>query len=178
MKDGQETCNFTLFFVYFHKFLNIMKDSEMFRKFTGEKIPEVDEYIKAYIETHDGIEILVGTDSQNRGENTVYSTVIALYEPGHGAHCIFRRWRTPRERIRATRLMNEVWASVECAEGLKNNGVGAVKYIDIDINPNPRYKSNEVFNSAKGMIEGMGYEVRYKTFGPLVTTMADYVVKH
>ena len=155
-----------------------MKDSEMFRKFNGERIPSVDDYIKRYVETHDSIEILVGTDSQNRGDNTIYSTVIALYEPGHGAHCIFRRWREPRERIRATRLMNEVWASLACAEDLKKHGVRKVKYIDIDINPSPRFKSNEVYTSAKGMIEGMGYEVRFKTFGPLVTTMADYVVKH
>ena len=155
-----------------------MKDSEMFRKFNGEKIPSVDAYIKQYMQDNKGIEILVGTDSQNRGEHTVYSTVIAMYNPGHGAHCIFRRWREPRERIRATRLMNEVWASLSCAEELKHSGISNIKYIDIDINPNPRYKSNEVFNSAKGMIEGMGYEVRYKSFGPLVTTMADYVVKH
>lgn len=155
-----------------------MKDSEMFRKFSGEKISSVDGYIKSYLKTHDGIEILVGTDSQNRGDYTIYSTVIAMYDPGHGAHCIFRRWREQRERVRSTRLMNEVWASLSCAEDLKKNGVENIKYIDIDINPNPRYKSNEVFNSAKGMIEGMGYEVRFKTFGPLVTTMADYVVKH
>ena len=150
----------------------------MFRKFNGEKIPSVDEYIKQYMEEHNGIDILVGTDSQNRGDFTVYSTVIAMYTPGHGAHCIFKRWREPRERIRATRLMNEVWASVACAESLKSNGITNIKYIDIDINPSPRFKSNEVFSSAKGMIEGMGYEVRFKTFGPLVTTMADYVVKH
>jgi len=155
-----------------------MKDSEMFRKFNGEKIPSVDNYIENYLKVHDGVEILVGTDSQNRGENTIYSTVIALYHPGHGAHCIFRRWREPRERIRSTRLMNEVWASLACAENLKQHGIQSVKYIDIDINPNPKFKSNEVFTSAKGMIEGMGYEVRFKTFGPLVTTMADYVVKH
>lgn len=74
--------------------------------------------------------------------------------------------------------MNEVWASLACAENLKQHGIQSVKYIDIDINPNPKFKSNEVFTSAKGMIEGMGYEVRFKTFGPLVTTMADYVVKH
>lgn len=150
----------------------------MFRKFNGEKIPSVDNYIENYLKVHDGVEILVGTDSQNRGENTIYSTVIALYHPGHGAHCIFRRWREPRERIRSTRLMNEVWASLACAENLKQHGIQSVKYIDIDINPNPKFKSNEVFTSAKGMIEGMGYEVRFKTFGPLVTTMADYVVKH
>lgn len=155
-----------------------MKDSVMFRKFNGEKIPSVEEYIKGYVLSHKNTEILVGTDSQNRGDSTIYSTVIALYEPGHGAHCIFRRWREPRERIRATRLMNEVWASLATAEELVKSGVRKPKYIDIDVNPNPRYKSNEVFTSAKGMIEGMGYEVRFKTFGPLVTTMADYVVKH
>ena len=155
-----------------------MKDSVMFRKFNGETIPSVDDYVKDYVNTHENTEILVGTDSQNRGDNTIYSTVIALYEPGHGAHCIFRRWREPRERIRATRLMNEVWASVATAEELVKNGGRKPKYIDIDINPSPRFKSNEVFTSAKGMIEGMGYEVRFKTFGPLVTTMADYVVKH
>ena len=155
-----------------------MRDSAVFRKFSGEKLPDVEKYIKSYIEEHKGIEILVGTDSQNRGDNTIYSTVIALYEPGHGAHCIFKRWREPRERVRSVRLMNEVWASLATAEELVKQGVKKPKYIDIDINPNPKFKSNEVFSSAKGMIEGMGYEVRFKTFGPLVTTMADYVVKH
>ena len=155
-----------------------MKDSPIFRKFSGEKIPEIEKYIKEYTETHEGVEILVGTDSQNRGDWTIYSTVIALYDPGHGAHCIFKRWREPRERIRSVRLMNEVWASLATAEDLVKNGIQKPKSIDIDINPSPRFKSNEVFSSAKGMIEGMGYEVRFKTFGPLVTTMADYVVKH
>lgn len=155
-----------------------MKDSALFRKFSGEKIPEIDMYINKYMSTHEDTEILVGTDSQNRGDFTVYSTVIALYEPGHGAHCLFKRWKEPRERIRNVRLMNEVWASLATAEDLVKHGVRKPKYIDIDINPSPRFKSNEVYSSAKGMIEGMGYEVRFKTFGPLVTTLADYVVKH
>lgn len=155
-----------------------MQDSDTFRKFNGDKIVSVENYIREYVSTHENIEILVGTDSQNRGDFTVYSTVIALYSPGRGAHCIFKRWREQRERVRSTRLLNEVWASLACAEDLKKNGIKKIKYIDIDINPSPRFKSNEVFASAKGMIEGMGYEVRFKTFGPLVTTMADYVVKH
>ena len=155
-----------------------MKDSALFRKFSGEKIPEIDMYINKYMSTHEDTEILVGTDSQNRGDFTIYSTVIALYEPGHGAHCLFKRWKEPRERIRNVRLMNEVWASLATAEDLVKHGVRKPKYIDIDVNPSPRFKSNEVYSSAKGMIEGMGYEVRFKTFGPLVTTLADYVVKH
>lgn len=155
-----------------------MNDTLKFKKFNGEKIESVVDYIAAYIAEHGDIDLMVGTDSQNRGDKTVYSTVIAMYTPGHGAHCIFKRWREPRERVRSVRLMNEVWASVSCAEELKNSGLKQVKYIDLDINPNPRFKSNEIYTSARGMVEGMGYEVRFKTFGPLVTTMADYVVKH
>jgi predicted RNase H-related nuclease YkuK (DUF458 family) len=155
-----------------------MENTDKYRKFTGEKIASVGDYVVDYVNSHEDIEIMVGTDSQNRGDFTVYSTVIALYTPGHGAHCIFRRWREKRERVRSVRLMNEVWASVECAEYLKSLGVECIKYIDLDINPSPRFKSNEVFTSARGMVEGLGYEVRFKTFGPLVTTLADYVVKH
>ena len=149
-----------------------------FKKFDGKKIDSVEEYVKEYYTNHKNIEIMVGTDSQNKGSKTIYSTVIAMYEPGHGAHCIFKRWNTPREKVRNTRLMNEVAASIEIAENIKDyNGCPKPKYIDIDINPNPKYKSNEVYAAAKGWCEGLGYEVRFKTLGPLVTTMADWLVK-
>ena len=75
--------------------------------------------------------------------------------------------------------MNEVAASVETAESIYHyNGCPKPKYIDIDINPNPKYKSNEVYAAAKGWCEGLGYEVRFKTLGPLVTTLADWLVKN
>lgn len=148
-----------------------------FKKISGEVLDEVESYVKTYCDEHKGTEIMIGTDSQNKGGKTVYSTVIAMYNPGHGAHCIFKRWRTDRERVRNTRLMNEVAASIETAEKLVKFGCPRPKYIDIDINPNPKYKSNEVYSSAKGWAEGMGYEVRFKRLGPLVTTFADWIVK-
>lgn len=148
-----------------------------FKKCSGEKIENIVEYVREYMKEHPTVEIMVGTDSQNRGGKTVYSTVIALYTPGNGAHCIFKRWRTPKETVRNTRLMNEVQASLEVAGELVSAGIKKPAYIDIDINPSPRYKSNEVFQAAKGWVEGSGYEVRFKTFGPLVTTFADWLVR-
>ena len=133
-----------------------------FRKFNGQKIENIEEYVNEYTLSHPDVEIMIGTDSQNRGDYT----------------CIYKKWKTERERNRPTRLMNEVWYSVELAEYLMSKGVKKPKYIDIDVNPSPKYKSNEVYPSATGLIEGMGYEVRYKTLCPLVTTMADWVVKH
>ena len=150
-----------------------------FKKFTGEKLENVGEYVKNYIKEHlpDNIEIMIGTDSQNKGRNTIYSTVIVLYTPGHGGHCIFKRWKTPKERIRQVRLLKEVEESINVANELVATGCPKPKYIDIDINPNPKYKSNEVFQTAKGWVESMGYEVRFKTLGAMATCAADWLVK-
>jgi len=148
----------------------------MFRKFTGEKIDDVCTYVKNHIKDIPCVEVIVGTDSQNRGDYTNYSTVIAMYDVGHGAHCIYEKWKTPRERVRQNRLLNEVDASIKTADMLKLAGI-KIKYIDIDINSNPRYKSSDVFTTAKGWVESSGYDCRWKTLGPLITTMADHVVK-
>jgi hypothetical protein len=103
--------------------------------------------------------------------------VVALYRSGKGAHVLYRRWKTKREHVRNVRLLNEVWYAVETAELLKEAGIPKPKWIDIDLNPDPKYKSNEVFRQAVGLVEGMGYEVRYKTLGPIATYAADHLVK-
>ena len=159
-----------------------------FKKFTGERLDNIEEYVKEYCSVHPNIDILVGTDSQNRGPKTLFSTIIAMYDRGdgdghgHGAHCVFSRWSTPRYRRTQSneRLLKEVEESIATADRLRDAGV-RVKYIDLDINPEPgtnhRNLSNDVYTAAKGWVEGSGYECRWKTLGPLVTTMADWVVK-
>ena len=149
---------------------------DKFKKFNQAPINDVVEYVKSYIEANPDTEVMIGTDSQNAGDITTYCTIIAMYRPGKGGHCIYRKWKTKKVTVRSVRLLSEVWASVEVANLLRDSGV-VIKYIDIDINPNPKFKSYEVYSSAKGMIEGLGYECRCKTFIPLVTSMADWVVK-
>lgn len=134
-------------------------------------------YIKDWLEAKPNVEILIGCDSQNFSDKTIYAIVVALYDKGKGAHVLFNRWKSQREPTRNIRLLNEVWYAVEVAEELKNAGLPKVKWIDIDINPDPKYKSNEVLRQAVGMVEGMGYSVRYKTLGPIATYAADHLVK-
>lgn len=150
-----------------------------FRKMNNGEQFELLEYVNSYLNGNDNMEILVGCDSQNKGDNTIYAVVVALYHKGKGAHVIFRKWKVQRERVRSVRLLNEVWFALETAEYLKNNGVSqGVTYIDIDLNPDPRYKSNEVFRQAVGMVEGMGYKCRFKSFGTMSTYAADNLVKN
>lgn len=146
------------------------------RLYDGENVSLI-EYLEKYLQTNNDVDILIGCDSQNYVDKTIYAIVVALYHRGKGAHVLYRRWNTQRERIRATRLLNEVWYAIEVAESIKNAGLPKVKWIDIDLNPDPRYKSNEVFRQAVGMVEGMGYAVRYKTLGPIATYAADHIVK-
>jgi predicted RNase H-related nuclease YkuK (DUF458 family) len=134
-------------------------------------------YIKDWLEAKPNVEILIGCDSQNFSDKTIYAIVVALYDKGKGAHVLYNRWKSQREPTRNVRLLNEVWYAVEVAEHLKNAGLPKVKWIDIDINPDPKYKSNEVLRQAVGMVEGMGYSVRYKTLGPIATYAADHLVK-
>lgn len=149
-----------------------------FKFFSGKEIENTEEYIKNYLKDNPNIEIIIGTDSQNKSNYTKWSTVIVLYTPGHGGHCIFKRWKTPKEKIKNVRLLKEVEESLNIANWLVESGLPKPKYIDIDINPNPKYKSNEVYQAAKGWVESMGFEVRFKTIAPLVTCVADWVVKH
>ena len=134
-------------------------------------------YVKEWLESKPNAEILIGCDSQNFSDKTIYAIVVALYDVGKGAHVLYSRWKTQREPTRNIRLLNEVWYAVEAAETLKAAGLPKVKWIDIDINPDPKFKSNEVLRQAVGLVEGMGYKVRYKTLGPIATYAADHLVK-
>ena len=146
------------------------------RLYDGIKVDLV-EYVKEWIVKKPNSEILIGCDSQNFSDKTIYAIVVAIYDVGKGAHVLYNRWKTQREPTRNIRLLNEVWYAVEVAEYMKNSGIPKVKWIDIDINPDPKYKSNEVLRQAVGLVEGMGYNVRYKTLGPIATYAADHLVK-
>lgn len=134
-------------------------------------------YITQYLSDHPNVEIQIGCDSQNRKRETVYAIVIALYTPSKGAHVLYNRFSNPRIKENSTRLMNEVWFSIDLAESLRNAGLPRAKYIDLDLNPDPRYKSNEVIRSAVGWAEGLGYNVRHKGLSPMMTYAADSLVK-
>ena len=146
------------------------------RLYDGQKV-ELESYVKEYMSSKENVEILIGCDSQNFGNKTIYAIVVALYDKGKGAHVLYRRWKTDREYTRSVRLLNEVWYAIEVAEAMKDAGIPKPRWIDIDINPDPKYKSNEVFRQAVGLVEGMGYEVRYKSLGPIATYAADHLVK-
>jgi len=138
---------------------------------------ELVDYVRQYLVEHPSTEILIGCDSQNRKRETVYAIVIGLYNPGKGAHVLYSRFSTVREKENTVRLLNEVWFSVEVAEKLKSELNITPTWIDIDLNPDPKYRSNQALASAVGIVTGMGYNVRHKGENPMMTYAADVLVK-
>ena len=155
--------------------INVM--DRQFKTLISNKNVDLIPYIKEYVSSHPQTELLIGCDSQNRKRETIYAIVIGLYTPGKGAHVLYSRFNTIRERENVTRLLNEVWFSVEVAEKIKNELGVAAKWIDIDLNPDPKYKSNVALASAVGVVTGMGYNVRHKGNSPIMTYAADHLVK-
>lgn len=151
---------------------------------TNTKV-ELIQYIKDHMIKNPEVEILIGCDSQNRKRETVYAIVIGLYKPSKGAHVLYSRLTTPRVRIEENtmRLLNEVWYSVEVAELIKKELGIVATWIDVDINQDERYKSNQALANALGLVKGMGYKVRWKNSStiedrtPLMCYAADSLVK-
>jgi predicted RNase H-related nuclease YkuK (DUF458 family) len=145
---------------------------------TGD-IVDLVQYTRQYILNNPEVELLIGCDSQNYEMKTNYAIVVGFYRPKKGAHVIFKKFSfpiVPRHRMHE-RLLNEVWYSVETAEKLKK-GAGIVPaWIDIDINPDPKYASNKVLSNAVGLVRGMGYKVRHKSESPVMNHAADHLVK-
>ena len=152
---------------------------KQFKTLHGKPIPEVVEYIKDYISTRENVEILIGSDSQSySNRKTIYGVVVALYTKGKGAHVLCTRETLPMEYNTPSRLLGEVWKSLEVAEFLKENGLPKPTWIDIDLNPDPKYKSNATLRQAVGLVEGMGYKVRYKHIGAMMTYAANHLVRN
>jgi len=176
-------------------------DTAKFKKFGGEVIDDVAEYIKNYIKDRSNIRIVVGCDSQQKRRITLYAITIVLYdEVKHkGAHVLFLRQKLKKNKDMFSRLMNECLFSLNLAEWLNEklkysytppkfevnsyDGNLPTKKIEVhvDVNPiagrNKQNKSNIVYNSVMGMVSGMGYKVVSKPYAYAASCAADLLVK-
>ena len=78
---------------------------------------------------------------------------------------------------RYERLWREVELSVETAQQRMSVDIQKPEYIDIDLNPDPKYQSNTLLRAAVGLIESLGLKARYKTLSPWSISIADSICK-
>ena len=176
-------------------------DKRKFRKIGGEEIPDVIPYIRNFVSEGEDVRVYVGCDSKQKRKITLYSLVIVLYdEMRHkGAHVIYMRMRTHKERDLFSLIMNEaiyslnlsLWLDDKLEEFYIVPKFGENEYdnsipvrrveIHVDVNPdegkNKRNKSNVAYNAVMGMLCGSGFSVKAKPIAYAASCAADYLVK-
>jgi predicted RNase H-related nuclease YkuK (DUF458 family) len=150
----------------------------LFRKLSnGEVVADYIQYVKDYLKENPNTEIWVGTDSQNIGMFTKYALVIVMHKNKKGGHVIYSKMKYDRIKDRFARLWKEVELSANLANDLRNNNID-VKFVDLDLNPDPQYKSNFVIRAAVGYLEGSGFKTRVKPLACTASYVADKLCKY
>lgn len=141
----------------------------LWRKFNGEVLAEpiyqaVEGAIKRETAAGFKLKVCIGTDSQVKGQETEYATVIVFLREGHGGFMFIHNDRTRQQISIKERMLLEVAKSIEIAYELCN--LFNVYHVDMevhaDINTNPNFKSNAALREAMGYILGMGFAFKAK----------------
>ncbi len=141
----------------------------LWRKFNGERfqLPIKEEVKLAIIrERNNGfkLKVCIGTDSQVKGPETEFATVIVFLREGHGGFMFIHNEKTKKQYSIKERMLVEVAKSIEIAYELCDlfTQYDVDMEVHADINTNPHFKSNEALREAMGYILGMGFAFKAK----------------
>jgi predicted RNase H-related nuclease YkuK (DUF458 family) len=133
-------------------------------------------YSKEMILKYPEVKIFVGSDSQNYATKTLYATTVVFRFVNAGAHVIFHRESTPLVVDMWTRLWGELQRSIDVAGYLKFECDVPIEQIDLDLNSDPDFRSNRVFQAAVGYAQSLGYKAKTKPDLLLATWAANVLV--
>lgn len=141
----------------------------LWRKFNGDPVEfpiysAVEQAILKEKKSGYRLKVCIGTDSQVKGEETEFATVIVFLREGRGGFMFIHNEST---RIRYTikeRMLQEVAKSIEIAYELCPlfTQYNIDMEVHADINTNPQFKSNDALKEAMGYILGMGFAFKAK----------------
>lgn len=155
----------------------------LWRKFSGESIDlpiksAVETAIKREATAGYKLKVCIGTDSQVKGAETEFATVIVFLRQGHGGFMYIHNEKTRQKYSIKERMLVEVAKSIEIAYELCD--LFTVYDVDMevhaDINTNPQFKSNDALREAMGYILGMGFAFKAKPEAFASSSCANKVV--
>lgn len=162
-----------------------MKTTEKrWRKLSGEIIrgdiyDTIEKTLRCEHDAGNEIKVCIGTDSQVKGKEIEFATVIVFVRKSKGAFMyIYNEWIKQKMSIKE-RMLAEVAKSIEVAYRLCDL---FTKYdtdmeVHIDINTNPNFKSNDALKEAMGHILGMGFAFKAKPEAFASSSCANKVVQ-
>lgn len=144
-------------------------DNHQWRKLNGDKIigPIEDEVRRIIVEEKEKGNVLkacIGTDSQVKGKETEFATVIVFVRKGKGGFMFIHNEITLQKMGIKERMLMEVAKSIDIAYSLCRifTLYNIEMEVHADINTDPNFKSHDAFKEAMGYIMGMGFVFRAK----------------
>jgi predicted RNase H-related nuclease YkuK (DUF458 family) len=159
-------------------------EQQQWRKLDGTRIQHpIEEEIRAVIvrekEAGHSVKVCIGTDSQVKGSEIEFATVIVFIRKGRGGFMYIHHEITQQRMSIKQRMLAEVGKSIEVAYTLSS--VFTTYNVDIevhaDINTNPDFKSNDAFKEAMGYITGMGFDFKAKPHAFASSNCANKIVQ-
>ena len=141
----------------------------LWRRFNGDPITlpiktAVESAIQRETKAGFNLKVCIGTDSQIKGADTEFATVIVFLREGHGGFMFIHNEKTKHVYSIKERMLVEVAKSIEIAYELCD--LFTLYDVDMevhaDINTNPHFKSNEALREAMCYILGMGFAFKAK----------------
>ena len=159
-------------------------EQRQWRKLNGEKIRRpIEDEVRAVLvrekEMGHELKVCIGTDSQVKGKETEFGTVIVFIRKGKGGFMYIHNETTKQKMSIKQRMLTEVAMSIDVAYELCR--LFTLYNVDMevhaDINTNPSFKSNDALKEAMGYIMGMGFAFKSKPEAFASSSCANKVVQ-
>jgi len=160
------------------------QQQQQWRKLSGEriKIPIADEVKNVLMREREAgheLKACIGTDSQVKGKETEFATVIVFIRKGKGGFMYIHNETSTQKTSVKQRMLLEVAKSIEVAYALCR--LFTLYNVDMevhaDINTNPNFKSNDALKEAMGYILGIGFAFKAKPHAFASSNCANKVVQ-
>jgi len=162
-----------------------MEKALIFKKVTGEVIENVEKYVKEWTKENPYGKVIIGCDSQMHGRRIKYSIAIVMHYidrmgVGHGGHVLIadiwekRSTSSPIEEM-PSKLWKEAEFTLKAAQMVDGNDEIFKKrlMLHLDYSNDAKDKSNIMFASGIGYLQGMGYKAEGKPKSWAATHTAD-----
>ena len=157
---------------------------QQWRKLGGQRITrpieeEITDVISKERAIGNELKVCIGTDSQVKGKETGFATVIVFIRRGKGGFMYIHSEVTLQKMSIKERMLVEVAKSIDVTYALCNifSRYSVDLEVHADINTNPSFKSNDAFKDAMGYIMGMGFAFKAKPDAFASSSCADKVVQ-
>lgn len=162
----------------------ITMEQQQWRRFDGRRIrqpieAEVRQMLITEKENGHALRVCIGTDSQRKGSEIEFATVIVFIRKGKGGFMYIHNEMVQRKMAIKERMLEEVARSIDIAFRLCDLFIAFNVDMEVhaDINTNPNFKSNDALKEAMGYIMGMGFVFKAKPYAFASTSCANKIVQ-